>query len=74
MYAFLIVFAITFPGCEGVVQHSFDIRSVQTFDQAACMVKAKETADYAAKFAQAKIPGAEFQIKLRCDLQESFPA
>lgn len=32
MYAFLIVFAITIPGGEGVEEHSFDIRSVQTFD------------------------------------------
>lgn len=73
MYAFLIVFAITFPNGEAVEDRSFDIRSAQTFDQAACMMKAKETADYAAKFTQARIPGAEFQIKLGCYLQESFP-
>lgn len=74
MYAYLIIFAITFPNGEGVEEHSFDIRSPKTFDQATCTAKAKETATYAAEFAKANIPGAEFQIKLRCDLQESFPS
>lgn len=73
MYAFLIIFAITVYAGEATEQQSFDIRSSGTFDQDTCMAKAKQTADYAAAFARANIPG-EFHIRLRCDLQESFPS
>lgn len=74
MYAFLIVFAIVIPRGEATERQSFDIRSGRTFDRATCAAKAKETADYAAQFATANIPGAELQIKVGCYLQDSFPA